>query len=190
MKTLAIFLFFWVMPVCGIAGTDAGNAQAFFRTKLDAVLETLQDGRLGDSEKQNRVMEIILPAFDLPLMAKLSVGKTHWTGFTGNQKQRFSDAFQKKLQAAYLETILKFTDEKVVYHAPLAKGRKVWLPLDLVSDTGQFKMIYKLYDFGKGWRIYDVEIEGVSILTSFRVQISDILGRESVEDLIDKFMEP
>ena len=77
-----------------------------------------------------------------------------------------------------------------MYQTPSQERKKIYLPLELVSRDTRYKMVYKLYESQDTWKIYDVEIEGVSILKSYRAQINEILGRASFEELIQRFEKP
>lgn len=190
MKTIMFFVLSFLFLGCSPAWATTEDAQAFFKTKLDAVLLVLQESSLNGQAKKERVMQIIIPVFDLTLMAKLSVGRKYWSGFSHSQKQRFTDAFRKQLQESYLETIIKYVNEEIVYQTPSQERKKIYLPLELVSRDTRYKMVYKLYESQDTWKIYDVEIEGVSILKSYRAQINEILGRASFEELIQRFEKP
>ncbi len=187
MKTTIFFVLFFLFLGCSPAWATAEDAQAFFKTKLDAVLLVLQENNLDEQVKKKRVMQIITPVFDLALMAKLSVGRKYWSDFSDTQKQRFIEAFRKRLQASYLGSIMKFTTEKIVYQKPSREKKKIYLPLELISEGTRYGMVYKLYESQDTWKIYDVEIEGVSILKSYRAQINEILVKADFEELIQRF---
>ncbi|CCK80626.1 MULTISPECIES: Tgt2/MlaC family protein [Desulfobacula] len=190
MKTIMFFILSLLLLECSPAWATAEDAQAFFKTKLDNVLLVLKESNLDDQAKKERVMQIIIPVFDLELMAKLSVGKKYWSGFSNTQKQRFTDAFRKRLQASYLGSIMKFTTEEILYQTPLNERKKIYLPLKLISGDTRYEMLYKLYESQNTWKIYDVEIEGVSIIRSYRAQINEILGKADFEELVQRFEKP
>lgn len=190
MKTIMFFVLSFLFLGCSPAWATTEDAQAFFKTKLDAVLLVLKENNLNDQVKKERVMQIIIPVFDLALMAKLSVGRKYWDDFSETQKQRFTDAFRKRLQSSYLGTIMKFTTEEIVYQTPSWEKKKIYLPLELISGGTRYGMVYKLYESQNTWKIYDVEIEGVSILKSYRAQINEILGKAGFEELVQRFEKP
>ncbi len=187
MKTIMLFVLFFLLLTSSPSWATPEDAQTFFKARLDAVLLVLHETDLDNQAKKDRVMQILLPVFDLRLMAKLSVGKKHWISFSATQKQRFIDVFNKRLQESYLDSIMKFIDKEVVYQPPSLKRNKVLLPVEVISEGNSYGMVYKLYKSKDTWKIYDVEIEGVSILKSYRVQINEILGKETFEKLIRQF---
>lgn len=166
---------------------DAADARLFVQTQLDAVVAVLQTPATDREQRKEAVTDIIMPCFDLPLMAKLAAGKGFWSRFSAEQRQRYSHAFEHRLQKLYIDKIMLYTDQKIAYQTPLLKGRnKCDVPTELITDSEAYSMIYKLYRSDGRWRIYDVEIEAVSVLKSFRAQITQVLNSGSFEDLMDR----
>ncbi len=187
MKKIICFLFSFLLLNTMLATASPGDVQALVKSKLDAAIVVLQTEKLSDHDRKEKVTNIIIPIFDMTLMAKLSVGKKHWSGFSDAQKEKFVAAFNHRLQNSYLSTIMKYTDEEIVYKTAVQDKKKVYIPLSLVSTDGKIGMVYKLYQTKDTWKIYDVEIEGVSIIKSYRSQISEILEKSSFEELLKKF---
>ena len=83
-----------------------------------------------------------------------------------------------------------YTDEKIVFDSTIVEANKLRIPTYLQSKSGKVSITYKLYHAKKGWKIYDVEIEGVSIIQSYRSQFDYILRSGTVNDLLMKLEEP
>jgi len=181
---------FYILLVLGLpagsASSDADDAYALIKSKIDAVVLVLQHQGDDERKKKDEVINIIMPVFDMPLMAKLAVGGTFWPRFSGDEKARFSVAFEAMLQNAYIDRIMRYSDEKIVFKAPVDNNKKVYVPVDLISAGDTYEMIYKLYRSNATWKIYDVEIEGVSIIKSYRSQINQVLSTGTFEDLLQK----
>ena len=175
-------------PIAG-AG-DLETAQDFLQSNLDAVFAVLDKNDLGTQAKQKEIEAVVTPMFDFPLMAKLSLGKKHWTGLTSENKDRFTALFVKRLRQSYLDKLTAYTDEKVVYGSAVEVDKKVHISTDLVSKGSKISMLYKLYTSKSEWRIYDIEIQGVSIIRSYRSQFNEILKNGTFEDLIAKMEKP
>ena len=190
MKTfLAVFgilIFFSSFVVAG----DKETAQDVLQSNLDAVFAVLEKKDLAKLAKHKEIEEIVTPMFDFQLMAKLSLGKKHWTGLTPEYKDRFTELFIKRLRQSYLNKLTAYTDEKIVYRSAIEVKNKVHIPTDLVSKDQKISMVYKFYASQSGWRIYDVEIQGVSIIRSYRSQFAEILKNGTFEDLIAKMEKP
>jgi len=191
MKKIFLILSVFLILSQSVAYSDTNDAYSFFKGKLDAVISVLQTQNLDNQVKKDTVIQIIMPVFDLPLMAKLSMGKKFWPGLSKDQKNKFTNVFTKRLQKLYIEKIIRYTDVKVVYKPPITKKKnKIFIPTHLISNGNTYSMLYKLYKSKYGWKIYDVEIEDVSILRSFRSQINQVLSTGSFQDLLQKLEKP
>lgn len=145
---------------------------------------------MGQQEKDRQIIEIVTPIFDFPLMAKLSLGKKYWPGLSKEQKGKYTDLFVKRLEASYLEKLSLYTDETVVYKTPVQNERKVEIPTEVISKDKKISMTYKLYKSEQDWKIYDLEIEGISMIVTYRSQFDQILDKGTFDDLLLKLEKP
>ena len=90
----------------------------------------------------------------------------------------------ERLKASYLEKLSLYSDEKIVYKATIKVGKKIRIPTDLISKGSKISMLYKLYKAKNGWRIYDIEIQGVSIIRTYRSQFDQVLRKGTFNDLL------
>ena len=190
MKILLVIvaIFHFLSPIA-VAG-DRETAQNTLQSKLDAVFIVLGKKDLTTEAKQEEIEEIVTPMFDFTLMAKLSLGKKHWTGLTPQNKDRFCNLFVKRLRQSYLDKLTDYKDEKIICGSAVAVDNKVHIPTDLVSKGKKISMLYKFYASKSGWQIYDIEIQGVSIIRSYRSQFAEILKNGTFDDLITKLEQP
>jgi phospholipid transport system substrate-binding protein len=72
----------------------------------------------------------------------------------------------------------------------VSDNKKVHVPTQLISKGNKISMLYKLYPSSNSWKIYDVEIEGVSIIRSYRSQFTEILQKGTFDELLQKMQEP
>jgi len=169
---------------------DKNSAKKILAGKLDAAMAVLQKKDMGQQEKDRQIIEIVRPIFDFPLMAKLSLGRKYWPGLSKEHKVKFADLFIKRLEASYLEKLSLYTDETVVYKTPVQNGRKVEIPTEVISKDKIISMTYKLYKSKRNWKIYDMEIEGISIIVTYRSQFDQILDKGTFDDLLLKLETP
>jgi phospholipid transport system substrate-binding protein len=162
------------------------EARELIVTKVDAVMMLLQDESLDKAGRDIQIIALVAPIFDYPTMAKLSLGKKHWPQLNAAEKAAFSDLFIDRLQQSFLEKLDIYTDEKVLYGEPLKKGKKVHVPTTLVSRDSRIEMLYKMYRTAEGWKVYDVEISGVSVIQTYRSQFDGVLSDGSIDDLLEK----
>ena len=170
--------------------SDENEAQALLKTKLDAAIAVLQKKDLDQQKKYEQLVEIVKPMFDFHLMAKLSLGRKYWPGLSEEKKDKFTDLFIKRLRASYLEKISLYTDEKVFFKTPVQNKRKVRIPTEIISNNNRISMIYKLYKSKKDWKIYDLEVEGVSIISTYRSQFDQVLSKGTIDELLQRLEKP
>lgn len=165
---------------------DPYTAEELLKSKIEAVLTVLQNKDLELQAKKKEVSEIVTPIFDFELMAKLTLGKAHWPGLPENKKKKFTDLFVRLLKDFYLEKMNQYTDEKVVYKSSVQVKNKVHVPTEVISKDTKISMLYKFYESQNGWKVYDIEVEGVSLIVTYRSQFDQILRNGTIDDLLIK----
>ena len=163
--------------------------QEILKSTLDRVFEVLEKEDIEQQEKNKAVVDLITPMFDFALMARLSLGKKHWSGLTREQKDQFTEFFVKRLRQSYLNKLTTYTDEKIIYEPPVEIKKKIHIPTRLISKGKEISMLYKFYNSKNSWKIYDVEIQGVSIIRSYRSQFKEILQKGTFDDLLQKMQK-
>jgi phospholipid transport system substrate-binding protein len=190
MRTLLYAVFSLLILSQTVIGADKIAPEEVLKSTLDRVFEVLQKEDLEQQAKNKAVVEIITPIFDFARMAKLSLGKKHWPGLTKENKDRFTELFVKRLRQSYLDKLTTYTDEEIIYEPPVEVKKKIHISTRLISKGKEISMLYKFYNSNNSWKIYDVEIQGVSIIRSYRSQFNEILQRGTIDDLLDKMEKP
>lgn len=188
-KILSMILALLIIGQIGWAD-DKNSAKELLVSKLEAALTVLQNKSLGQGDKNKQVLEIVEPMFDYKLMAKLTLGRKYWPDLSEKKQDRFTDLFVERLKASYLDKLSLYTDEKVAYETPVQEGIKVQIPTKVISKDKNISMLYKFYKSKDSWKIYDLEIEGVSLISTYRSQFYEILSKGTVDDLILKLEKP
>ncbi len=167
---------------------DPNDPNELLRVKWNTVISVLRNKDIDQKEKENRINKAVTPIFDFPLMAKLALGKKYWPQFTPPQQEKFTRLFVERLKTSYREKVSLYTDEKVQFKPPTKKDKTVcYIPMELVSKDKKVTILHKLRKGDdKRWKVYDVEIQGVSILLTYRSQFDDILQKGTVEDLLSR----
>jgi len=169
--------------------TDESSAEAFLRNKIGAAFKILHKEGVEQQKKNEEVAEIVSAMFDFPLMAKLTLGSKYWPGLSQENKDKFTALFVKRLKKTYSAKLTLYRDETVLYEPATKTGKKVQISTYLVSKDEKKSIVYKLYKSKNDWQIYDLEIEGVSVVRSYRSQFTDILQRGTIDDLLLKLEE-
>jgi len=168
----------------GADTNEPNNPKKLLQTKFEAVFAVLGNKNLDQQTKEKQISEIVSPVFDFPLMAKLSLGRKHWPKLTETQRGKFTELFTEKLKTFYLKKISLYEDQTVRFKKTLQGKKTTLVPVELVSKDKTIAMLYKFRKAGNRWKIYDVQIEGVSVLLTYRSQFNDILSRGTVDDLL------
>lgn len=168
---------------------DTVAAAQVIKGTVDAVIACLADKSLSAQAKSDKVVEIAAPVMDFRLMAMLALGRQYWSSMTEAQRTEFSDLFVKQMQNAYLEGVASFSDERVEVGTPVKVGDKVQVETTIYSKGEQIKVLYKLHSSASSWKVYDIEIRGVSIVASYRSQYSQLLSGGSVEALLERMRQ-
>ena len=184
-------LLFILFMLSQVAVADVGSeAEEKLKTSVDQVFTILTDKELTMDQKKSKVLEITNSVFGFSLMAKLSLGKEHWSQFNPEQREEFTNLFVKLFQDFYIDKLDLFSNEKVVFQPVIVTGkRKVQIPTLLLSKGKKYSMLYKMTKTRDGWRVYDITIEGVSLIHTYRSQYHHILESGEIEDLLTKMRE-
>jgi phospholipid transport system substrate-binding protein len=190
MKNLLVAALGLLLFSQSVAADGKSEVEELLKNNLDAVFTVLQKKGLEQQAKNQEIVEIVTPMFDFELMARLSLGKKHWPGLSQDKKERFTELFIKRLKASYLKNFTLYTDEKIFYEPSVQVKKKIHAPTYLVSKDKKISILYKFYKAGNDWKIYDLEIQGVSIIRSYRSQFSRILASGTIDDLLLKLENP
>jgi len=169
---------------------EPNDPNELVRTKWDAIISVLQNKDIDQKAKKRKISKIVTPAFDFPLIAKLALGRTHWPKLTRPQREEFTKLFTELLKASYLAKIELYKDEKVLFKPSMQKKKTVYIPTELIHKDKKVAILYKLRKVDKRWKIYDMEIQGVSVILTYRSQFDEILRRGTVEDLLSRLEKP
>ena len=190
MKRLLYSVFILLVMTQSVGADDKDVAKKILENDIEAAIAVLQKKDLNQQEKNKQVIEIVTPIFNFPLMAKLSLGRKYWPGLTKEERQRFTDLFTKRLKASYLDKLALYTDEKVVFKTPVQEKRKIKIQTELISKNNTISMLYKFHELKHGWLIYDIEIQGVSIISTYRSQFDQVLSKGTIDELLIKLEKP
>ena len=177
---------------------NPNNPNELLEAKWNAVVTVLMNKELDLELKKKIIDKIMKPVFDTELMAKLALGRTHWPKLTAPQQKRFTELFTERLKNFYLDKTTLYNNEKVLFKPAIQKKNTIHIPVVLISNDKEVAILCKFHKMNETGgskmneyrKIYDVEIEGVSVLLTYRSQFDDILRRGSVKDLFDQLEKP
>jgi phospholipid transport system substrate-binding protein len=169
-----------------IAATPKAQLQETME-RVMAVARTFRSQSDFENNKE-RLKQIILPRFDFTEMARRSLG-SHWSGLNGRETE-FVSAFVQFAEASYMNTIGSYRGEKVIYGREQVDQNFAEVETRVVNSRGDgADIIYKLHLVGPEWKVYDIIIDQVSLISNYRSQFSRILQTASMNELMRRLRE-
>jgi|SRR3989339_188432 len=191
LKLLAIIILTIAIPLMsrGISCAAPPDPVVFIKEAVDEIILILQDEKLAApsrrAERKKRVVTIVEKKFDFREMSMRALAK-HWRERTPEEQDRFVFLFKKLLENTYIAKIETYSGEKVVFKKTAMQGNKTIVYSVLVRKTLETPVNYKLKSNDDHWMVYDVEVEGVSLVNNYRTQFASILSKEMFAGLIAK----
>ena len=134
-------------------------------------------------------LSLVFTRFDFSEMTKRSLG-SHWESLGSAEQHEFVDAFTERVLRAYGRSVRASGDEKVQYARELRDGDLATVQTKVISGSGdELPIDYQLHDVGGQWKVYDVVIDQVSIVSNYRAQFDRILAKSSVQELLQKIKQ-
>ena len=150
----------------------------------DRVVKVLQDPALDQTQRRAEIRAIALEAFDVTEAARRTLGP-HWPKRTPAERQEFIGLFQGLLERGYLSRIGEYGGESVQYVGERIEGEYATVRALIVTQKGtQVPVEARVLRQGDRWRMYDVLIENVSLIASYRSQFDRVIRTSSYEELI------
>ncbi|MCF6159434.1 MAG: ABC transporter substrate-binding protein [wastewater metagenome] len=159
---------------------------------IDKSLAILQDpslqGEQNVNERRSQLWQEISPIFNFEEMSKRALGQ-HWKDRSPKEKKEFVELFTCILRDTYIGKTDVYTGEKVIYLAEKRVKGYATVQTKFVAKGNEISVHYRLLNNGGEWRVYDVIIEGVSLIGNYRSQFNSVLMRSSYKDLVQKLKE-
>jgi phospholipid transport system substrate-binding protein len=183
---LAVLL---ILPLQGFAGSAKDTVEAQIN-KMLAKMQTPEFKALERDAKLTEISNIINEVFDWQELSRRTLGR-EWKKFTPDQQKEFVTLFEQLLQGIYADRILAYTQEKIEFgkETELKKGRVEVESYIITTDNKKVPLFYRMTNKSGQWRVYDVVIEGVSMVKNYRGQFRQILSTKKPEDLLQTLRE-
>ena len=130
--------------------------------------------------------DIIFPKFNFLEMGKRSLGNKHWKNIKPEERKAFVDVFGKLLENSYANKLESYSDEKINYVDEIVKGKYAMVKTEVVRKNDSINVDYKLIEGSNEWLVYDIVVEGVSLIKNYRSQFGKVIHNDSFDKLMDK----
>ncbi|MBI4827120.1 MAG: ABC transporter substrate-binding protein [Nitrospirae bacterium] len=173
----------------------AGDSpKASLQSTIDAILALLRDKSLSTPDKKEvrreKIRALLNERFDFAEMGKRSLAN-HWKERTPAEQKEFVAIFSDLLEASYIGKIEGYTNEKVTYDSEQIKGEGKYgqVETSIVTEKVDIPIDYKLINKDGKWLVYDVTIEGVSFVSTYKGQYNEIIVKNSYAKLIEQMKD-
>lgn len=191
-KQLSVLLFFVFSSVSVAASVGPDQ---LIKDTSEKVLGALEKNKAKYKDKPDEIYalvnDIILPHLDFRAMSKLSLGK-NWRKANKDQQTRFTAAFKTMLIRTYSKSLTEYAGEQIKFlpYRPPAEGKRT-VKVKTVINQGSGPAIpidYSLRIKNDIWKVYDIKIDGISLVTNYRNSFASDINRVGIEGLIEKLL--
>ena len=176
-----------VLAAWPAAHAAAGAPTDQLKGAIDRVIKTIEDPALKvDGDRRIAVRKIANEIFDFNEIARRSLAR-HWQTLSDRQREEFTALFSDLLERSYMSKIELYGGEKIVYASERTDGDGATVATRIIAKNGtEVPIDYRLLRRGDRWLVYDVNIEGVSLVSNYRTQFNKIIQTGSYNDLVQK----
>jgi len=179
-----MMIFLAVSPAAG-ADTPLATVQMHVNSVLDVLRDPALKGESMKKRRQDRIRAVSEKMFDFTELSRRTLAQS-WTSFNDGQKKEFVELYKSVLESAYIDKIMAYTDEKVVFQKETALTDKTSeVQTAVMTRKAEIPINYRVIRTDDGWRVYDVVVEGVSLVNNYRSQFREILMNKTPDDLLE-----
>jgi phospholipid transport system substrate-binding protein len=169
----------------------AGEPQDRLKGGIDKVIAILSDpalkGPAKKVERQNKLRAVADSFFDWRELSRRALAE-HWNKYTPKQQDEFVASFSELLQKTYIRKLEKYNNEKVTYVKEQIEGNQAFINTLVMMKDKSIPINYIMIKRDQ-WMVYDVMVEGVSLVKNYRSQFSKVLTKESPEALLQRIKD-
>jgi len=174
--------FVLVLLVSAIPSARAATPSDELRQSVEQVIKILEQ----PGNHRPEVRKIANSIFDFQETAKRALGR-HWAQRTPQEQKEFAQLFADLLERSYISKIELYHGEKVAWLGDTVNGDDATVKTKIVTKQGtEIPVDYRMLQKDGRWLVYDVNIEGVSLVSNYRTQFNKIIQTESYQALVDR----
>lgn len=153
---------------------------------INQTIHILQTSNKNIESIAKEIFAMFDSIFDYHLMAQLSLSKKYKT-LSPSQQKEFDVAFEKNLKRSFTDKLHLYKNETMkVLGGQKTKANRYNLKTSIILDGKIHYITFKFHEFNQDWKIYDVDILGISVIQTYRSQFADIISQEGFEKLLQK----
>jgi len=175
---LAVCVCMWALPA--IAGE---SPQTVVQTGMDQIFEILKQYPQDTPARREMILAVVDRYFDFEAIARLAIGP-QWGSVPPEKRKEFTQEFTKLLFNTYVVDIDKYAREKITYNIRSISPGYVVVEALIMDQSGPVSLNYYLHLRDGKWKVYDVAVEGTSLVINYRNQFDSILANGSFDSLL------
>ena len=171
-----------------LSSTAFAGATDDVKKSVDELFRIVADKNLQQHDQKRRqvLKQVINTIFDYSEMAKQTLGR-HWNQRTPTERTQFTDLFASLLDNSYISKIESYNNEKIVYGKETIDGNYAEVKSKVITaKRDEYTLDYRLLNENGKWMVYDIVIEGVSMVSNYRTQFSRIINTSGYSELVKK----
>jgi phospholipid transport system substrate-binding protein len=182
---LILGMLLMLLPCSSIAGVPMETIEVKVNELLNVLGDKSLEGEAGKEAKEEAIRKISNEMFDFIEVGKRALGR-NWRKFSRDQRKEFVTLFRKLLENVYMDRLLEYTNEKIVFEKEIMLSEnKVEVFSNIVASDKSIPINYRLILKNDKWKVYDVIIEGISMIKNYRTQFNEILSKKSPDQMIE-----
>ncbi len=190
MRPMDVFCFFLCSFLLISVTVQAGEPESLIKQTINEVIDILKEEELKKQEnilqRRAEVRRVIEKRFDFEEMSKRSLA-LHWKKRTPEERQEFIPLFSDLLERSYVNKIESYTDEQILYTDETIDDNYAVVRTKIITKRNvEVPIEYRLLRKNGQWGVYDVVIEGVSLVNNYRNQFNKIIRKDSYEELVKR----
>ena len=170
--------------ICIAMSALADEPLKIIETRVDRIVKILGDKGLEEDIKVKQLEMAANETFDYVYLSRMTLGR-NWLNLDDGQRSEFVDLYRRLLEKNYMGQLLAYTDEKVVFdRQTMLSDTKAEVDSNIVSSDKKIPITYRLIRRDGDWKVYDLVIEGISLVSNYRTQFNDILSRQTPAEML------
>jgi phospholipid transport system substrate-binding protein len=155
---------------------------------VDTIIGILKDATLDKPAKREKIRGVIAERFDFRAMSQRTLA-TNWKKASKEEQEHFVALFGELIQNTYIGRVEAYTNETVKYPGEKITNDRAVVDTLIVTSNTEIPITYRLYLKDGRWLVYDVNIEGVSLISNYRNSYQEIVKKEGFGGLLAKMEE-
>jgi phospholipid transport system substrate-binding protein len=187
MKKILILAGLFCTLSIGVVWAEEATPTAALKPALNDLADVLLDeslkGREHRDERRAKIMSLIKGGFDFREMSKRILGKT-WRQINDRERDRFTELMTKLLENVYIGKLEGYSGQAIEFVAEIVKDGRAQVTTLVENNNEKIPVHYIMNKADSGWVVYDINIEGVSLVSNYREQFKSILRKDDFEGLV------